>query len=406
MEQPTMWLSDLRLVLPDRVLERGSILVQNGIIADIVEGSAPESATSLQGLTAIPGIIDLHGDMLERDVEPRPGARFPLALGLLELDKRLAASGITTAYAAISFAWRKDDMRSQETATALINTIAERRGDTLVDFKVHARFEVTNPLTAPVLTALLQAGMVDLVSIMDHTPGQGQYGDVDRYVRFMQQWLGIDLDVFEPGMQDKLGERIKQKMLDNVAIPRDWDIVRDVARIAREYDIPLASHDDDLPRKVAEQAEMGVTISEFPINLDSAHEAHRHNMWIIMGAPNAYRKQSTGSNLSALDAIKAGLVDILATDYYPPAMLHAAFQLADEGIMPLHESIKLISQNPADAMHLTDRGQIAIGRSADLVLVEPGQHHRVRATLRQGVPIYSDAHMAKLTARKATYEAL
>jgi alpha-D-ribose 1-methylphosphonate 5-triphosphate diphosphatase len=401
-----MWLSDLRIVLPDRVLENGSILVQNGRIAEIIEGSAPDNAPSLHGLIAIPGIIDLHGDMLERDVEPRPGARFPYELGLLELDKRLAASGITTAYAAISFAWRKDDMRSQETATALINTIAECRNDTLVDFKVHARFEVTNPLTAPVLSALLRERKVDLVSIMDHTPGQGQYGDVDRYVRFMQQWLGVDMDVLEPGMQAKLAERIKQKMLENVAIPRDWDIVRDVARIANEYHIPLASHDDDLPRKVTEQAEIGITISEFPINLESAQEAHRHNMWIIMGAPNAYRKQSTGNNLSALDAIKAGLVDVLATDYYPPAMLHAAFQIADEGIMPLHESIKLISQNPADAMRLADRGRIEVGRSADLVLVEPGQHHRVRATLRQGVPIYSDAHMAKLTTRKASYEAL
>jgi alpha-D-ribose 1-methylphosphonate 5-triphosphate diphosphatase len=203
-----MWLSDLRIVLPDRVIERGSILVQNGIIAEIVDGSAPaavaENAPSLNGLIAIPGIIDLHGDMLERDIEPRPGARFPYALGLLELDKRLAASGITTAYAAISFAWRKDDIRSQENAAALIDTICERRNELLVDFKIHARFEVTNALTAPILSELLRQGKLDLDSIMDHTPGQGQYGDIDRYVRFMQTWLGVDLDVFEPGLQGKL----------------------------------------------------------------------------------------------------------------------------------------------------------------------------------------------------------
>ena len=203
--------------------------------------------------------------------------------------------------------------------------------------------------------------------------------------------------MFEPGLQGKLVERIKQGMLEKAGIPRDWDIVRDVARIAQEYRIPLASHDDDSVQKVFDQAELGVTISEFPINLEAAREAHRHGMWIIMGAPNAYRKQSTGNNLSAMDAIQAGLVDILATDYYPAAPLHAAFQLAEEGVMPLHEAIKLISQNPAEAMHLSDRGQIAVGRSADLVLVEPGVHHRVRATIRQGVPIYWDAHMAKLS---------
>src|SRR5215213_5232788 len=103
-----MWLSDLRLVLPDRVLEQGSICIEDGMITEVIEGAAPESSPSMQGLIAIPGIIDLHGDMLEYDVEPRPGARFPHELGLLELDKRLAASGITTAYAAISFAWKKD----------------------------------------------------------------------------------------------------------------------------------------------------------------------------------------------------------------------------------------------------------------------------------------------------------
>src|SRR5664279_831659 len=189
-----MWLSELRIVLPDRVLETGSICVEDGIITEVIEGSAPDSVPSMQGLIAIPGIIDLHGDMLERDVEPRPGARFPNELGLLELDKRLATSGITTAYAAISFAWKKDDIRSQENATALINTINVRRHDLLVDHKIHARFEVTNPLTAPVLTDLLQKKQVDLVSIMDHTPGQGQYGDIDRYINFVQTWLGVDLD--------------------------------------------------------------------------------------------------------------------------------------------------------------------------------------------------------------------
>ncbi|HVU13244.1 MAG TPA: alpha-D-ribose 1-methylphosphonate 5-triphosphate diphosphatase [Phototrophicaceae bacterium] len=400
-----MWLSDLRLVLPERVLEPGSLRIEDGVIAEVIEGSVP-NAPSLRGLTAIPGIVDLHGDMLERDVEPRPGARFPHDLGLLELDKRLAASGITTAFAAISFAWKENDIRSQENATSLINVINERKHDLLVDMKVHARFEVTNLLTAPVLSELLHGKKVDLVSIMDHTPGQGQYGDINRYINFVQTWIGVDLDVFEPGLQARLVEQIKKRMNEQVQKRRDWEIVRDVARIAREYHIPLASHDDDTVEKVADQAELGVTISEFPINLESAEEAHRHGMMIIMGAPNAYRKQSTGNNLSALDAIKAGLVDILATDYYPPAMLHAAFQLADEGVLPLHESVKLISTNPAKAVNLNDRGTLTVGARADLVLIEPGKHQRVRATLRAGVPIYSDAYMAQALAWKESYAAL
>lgn len=390
-----MWLSDLRITLPDQTLERGSIRIEDEVIVDIIEGSAPEG-TSMAGLTAIPGIIDLHGDMLERDIEPRPSAYFPIELGLLELDKRLAAAGITTAYAAISFAWGRDDIRSQEMAIAMIDTINTVRGDLLVDFKVHARFEVTNPQTAPILEGLLEAGKIDLVSIMDHTPGQGQYNDVDHFFNFMQRWLGVDLDMIDEGLHARFLDQIKSKVVVQAKMPRDWSVVRAVLALAQQHDVPVASHDDDTAQKVAEQAALGVSISEFPVTLEAAEAAKAHEMWVIMGAPNAYRKKSTSNNLSASDAIRAGLLDILATDYYPAAMLHAAFQLADEGVMPLHESVKLISTNAADAMHLHDRGRIAVGQSADLVLVEAGRHHRVRGTIRRGVPIFWDAHMAKL----------
>ncbi len=391
-----MWLNDLRVVLPDQVLEHGSIRIEDGVIAEICAGCAPDSAPSLNGLVAIPGIIDLHGDMLERDVEPRPGARFPIELGLYELDKRLAACGITTAYAAISFAWGRDDIRSQENAIAMIETVNALRDSLLVDFKVHARFEVTNPQTAPILARLLEAGQVDLVSIMDHTPGQGQYKDVDNFFSFMQRWLGVDLDTIETGLHEKFLTQVKAKVRQQAQKPRDWDVVRDVLTLARQHRIPVASHDDDTAAKVSEQAALGVTISEFPVTLEAAQAAHACGLAIIMGAPNAYRKQSTSNNLSAFDAIKAGLVDILATDYYPAAPLHAAFRLADEGVMPLHQSVKLISQNAAAAMGLHDRGRIAPGSSADLVLVENDGFHRVRGTIRRGVPIFWDSHLAKL----------
>src|SRR5262245_27181812 len=111
-----MWLTDLRLILPDRVVERGALHIEHGMIAEIVEGSVGDRGLSLPGLTAMPGIVDLHGDMLERDIEPRPGARFPVELALYELDKRLAAAGITTAFAAVSFAWTQSDLRSQDKA--------------------------------------------------------------------------------------------------------------------------------------------------------------------------------------------------------------------------------------------------------------------------------------------------
>ncbi|MEO0596369.1 MAG: alpha-D-ribose 1-methylphosphonate 5-triphosphate diphosphatase [Chloroflexota bacterium] len=392
-----MWLSDLKIALPDQTLERGSVLIEDGIIVDIIEGEAPIPVPSLNGLTLIPGLIDLHGDMLERDVQPRPSARFPTEIGLLELDKRLAGAGITTAYAAISFAWRNNDLRSQQSATEMIETLNRPNDDTLVDMYVHARFEVTNPDTGPILSDLLERQLIQLVSIMDHTPGQGQYGDIDRYLSFMHKWLGVDIASLGTS-KEEIVAKMKANIMEKAESPRDWSVVEDVIGVALKHGVPIASHDDDTVQKVAEQAEMGVTISEFPVSKEAAQAAKDNGMWVIMGAPNAYRGQSTSNNLSAMDAIADGLVDILATDYYPAAMLHTAFKLYRDDIMPLHESIKLVSTNAADAMQMTDRGQIAKGYSADLVLVhENTKFPQVRGTIRKGQPIYWDSHLADVS---------
>jgi len=392
-----MWLSDLKIVLPDSVLDQGSIRIEDGFIVEIIEGSAPVDAPSLSGLTLVPGLIDLHGDMLERDVLPRPSARFPTEIGLIELDKRLAGCGITTAYAAISFAWKGNDLRTQESATEMIGKVNELNETLLVDMLVHARFEVTNASTAPILKDLLEQNKIQLVSIMDHTPGQGQYADVDRYLKFMEKWVGVSSDALG-SMKDEIMSQVKSNIVAEVEKPRDWDIIEDVIRVARQHSIPVASHDDDTQHKVQRQADMGVTISEFPVSLEAATIAKQNNMQVIMGAPNAFRGQSTSNNLSAMDAIQAGLVDILATDYYPAAMIHTAFKLAYDGIVPLHESIKLVSTNAADAMGLNDRGRIEIGYSADLVIVQENDvFPRVRGTIRRGVPIHWDSHVASLS---------
>src|SRR5688572_2248689 len=189
-----MWLTDLKIVLPDRVMERGAIRIEEGRIAEIAEGDMRGQGLSAIGLTLIPGVVDLHGDMLERDIEPRPNALSPVAMSLYELDKRLAGAGITTAFAAVGFAWHKNDLRTQEKATQLIN---EKRDQLMVDFRVHSRFEITNMDTASILEELLQDRLVDLVSLMDHTPGQGQYSNLERYVDFMEKWLGIPRDLLE-----------------------------------------------------------------------------------------------------------------------------------------------------------------------------------------------------------------
>lgn len=386
-----MWLSDLQIVLPDRVLENGSLRIEAGRIAEIVEGPVSHAKVRAPGLTALPGLIDLHGDMLEREISPRPKANIPIDLALHELDKRLVATGITTAYAAVSFAWhRSDSIRSEARAREIMLTVNELRPHLLADHLVHARFEITNPDAGQVLTALLNDRQVHLVSIMDHTPGQGQYRDIEAYIKFAVEWSKRTGETY-----GKTEEEVRAQVAERQRWPKGWDVVRDVAQIAKRYGVPLASHDDDTVEKVDWVHEIGVTISEFPVTEEAAAEAKRRGLHVAMGAPNALQGRSLSGNLSAADAVAAGLVDTLATDYYPASMLHAMHAFVERGVLPLHQASKIVSENPAAALGLYDRGQLAVDKNADIVLVDLRQRPRVHGVIRNGDPVYWDLYMAR-----------
>jgi alpha-D-ribose 1-methylphosphonate 5-triphosphate diphosphatase len=387
-----VWLVDLQIVLPERTVARGALRIEEGRIADIVEGEGPlRTGTVVQGegLIALPGIIDMHGDMFEIEAEPRPGAHFPLDMALFELDKRLAANGITTAYAAISF-WetlRRGKQRSGERAAHMIGTIHALRDQLLIDLRIHARYEVTTPAVAPLLRDLLDQRQIHLLSLMDHTPGQGQYRDLEQYVAFMADWRNADPQEVERETIVRM-----EKTRQDTTI---WSIAAELVERARAQGLALASHDDDTQAKIELMARLGVTISEFPVRLDAAQAAHARGLAVVMGAPNLLRGGSHTGNLSARAAIEAGLVDLLAADYAPAALLQAPFLLAQMGILPLHEASKLVSQNVADALGLHERGRIAPGYIADLILVEAGPRPRLRGTLRAGLPIYWDGALAQ-----------
>jgi alpha-D-ribose 1-methylphosphonate 5-triphosphate diphosphatase len=381
-----LWLSELRLVLPDRVLESASLRIEGGRVAEVREGPAPHPDLHCAGLTAIPGLVDLHGDMLEREVEPRPGAQLPLEMSLLELDKRLAAAGVTTAYAAISFAEhrQKGQIRTEERARELVQGVAGLRTGLLVDFRVHARFDITNPRAAPVLTELLGEGLVDMVSLNDHTPGQGQYRDLEHYLGFIARWRDQS--------REEVEARLQERLLQARDVPVAWEVVAEVAQLAAQNGLRLASHDDDTPAKVELVHKLGASISEFPVTREAAQEARQRGMAVVMGAPNALRGGSLAGNLSALEALQAGLLDILAADYYPAAMLQAAWTIAARGYLSLPQAIGLVTLNPARAVGLHDRGSLVPGQQADLVLLETSPRLRVVGTLRQGRFIYWAGH--------------
>jgi alpha-D-ribose 1-methylphosphonate 5-triphosphate diphosphatase len=395
-----MWLADLRLVLADRVVPRGALRIENGHIAEVIEGAAPSRASALSGgglLTLIPGLVDLHGDMIEKEVEPRPDAAFPLEVAVPELDSRLAASGVTTAYAGVSFAEAKmlGHLRSEERARGIIEAVARLRSRLRVDLRVHARFEVTNARAEPVLRDLLARGMVGMVSLTDHTPGQGQYRDIEQYIRYQTRALGRD-----PG---KAEAHARARMAEREAAPLAWEVAQGVTELARAQGLPIASHDDDTPEKVRVMQALGTTISEFPVSLEAATEARRLGMATLMGAPNALRGASMTGNITARSLLEVGLLDALAADYHQGAMLPAVLGWVRDGLLPLQDAIALVTRRPAWAAGLADRGEIAPGQRADLALLDLAEDGtaRILAVWRGGQMIHSDGWSGPMAVAEA-----
>lgn len=384
-----MWLSNFRIVLADRVIENGALKIEDGTIAEISETPVSNAEVHGHGLLLMPGMIDMHGDMIEREIEPRPGVRMPMEMGLRDLDMKLATAGITTAYASLSFAPGSTygHMRSYDFTSEMIRAVVAARPNLLIDHRVHARFEVTFPAALSVVRELVGEGSVDLVSLCDHTPGQGQYRNLDLQAASLSKNKGISLEAAAEQLQQRIRDR-KETAGDMTAT------LRAITQYCALHGVPVASHDDDTVEKVELMDQLGANISEFPVTLEAAQEAHKRGMLNAMGAPNALRGQSYSGNLSARQAHEAGVLDLLAADYHPSAMLPASLVLAKTDPNGLAGAARLVSLNPARALGLEDRGEIRVGLRADLLVASDTGFGCVHATLSRGRPVHSDGTLA------------
>ncbi len=385
-----MWLSEFEIVLRDRVIPNGAIRIENGRIAEIRDEPVDNADISGGGRLLLPGFIDMHGDMVEKEVEPRLGVHVPMQIGIAELDKKLASCGVTTAYAALSFigaSITSGVARSEEHTSAIIDTIAGMKDHLLVDHRIHARFEVTFTPAIAMLQKLMDAGRLHLISLMDHTPGQGQYRDVELYIARIAKERGMSV----AQASDVVGHRMAGREGQGDVL----NALQDLSARARANGVALASHDDDTLEKVELVHGLGATLSEFPVTLEAAQEARRLGMHTVMGAPNALRGQSYSGNLSARQAYEAGLLDMLASDYHPASILPAVLGLSELRDGGLVTAAALTSTNPATALGLADRGAIEPGLLADLVVADRRPVARVRATFRAGRVIYSDGTLGR-----------
>jgi len=353
-------IGNARVVLADSIVE-GWVAARDGLIVEVGRGPAPRGSLDAEGDLVIPGLIELHTDHLETHLRPRPKVHWPERSAILSFDAQIAASGITTVFDCIR-AGRDDDYSPivNEISIVIDGIRMAAAGDLLrAEHLVHLRCEVTaDDVLDDAMKAMDQR--VDLISLMDHTPGARQFTNLEAWRTYYGGKSGrsqADLD----------------KLIDikHASHARNYDRHRrTLVSLARERGIVLASHDDATRAHVDESIADKVAIAEFPTTAEAARLSHEAGIDVLMGAPNVVRGGSHSGNVAAEALARAGHLDILSSDYVPASLLLGAFELARriEGY-GLARALRTVTLNPARAANLTDRGEIAEGKRADLVRV-------------------------------------
>jgi alpha-D-ribose 1-methylphosphonate 5-triphosphate diphosphatase len=353
-------LTNAVLVLRDQVLA-GTIVLRGARIAEIQPGrSQAPGAIDLGGDYVIPGVVDLHTDNLERQVQPRSLARWPSRSAMVTHDAQCAAAGITTVLDALclgDLGFDQERLRTFQDGVVDLDALTEA-GLLKSDHYLHLRCEIPALDTLDLLDPVADHPLVRMVSLMDHSPGFGQYADVDFY-RELRRRTGLD--------DDEVARSIEKLRLQRLRV-RDPNRRALLNRVSGTT-IALASHDDRTVEEIAENAADGIRISEFPVTMAAALAAKQAGMRVIAGAPNVVRGGSHNGNVSASALVEAGAVDALASDYVPSSLVEAAFQIARDGRINLPDAIAMVSDHPAHMAGLTDRGRLQTGMRADLVRV-------------------------------------
>jgi alpha-D-ribose 1-methylphosphonate 5-triphosphate diphosphatase len=357
-------IKNARVVTPHEVLDNTSILIEHGIITLIAGNIDERYATNIidaGGDMVMPGIIDIHTDAMDAEIVPRSGADIPIAIAFRELERKMSGCGFTTVYHSMHLGYDSAELhsRSKYSRDEVFQTVYNAsKGSTLINNKIHLRFELSGVKAYEACFSLMDKGFVDLLSVMDHTPGQGQITR-EQAVQFFMKMGNTETEALK---------MIDEKLTQPIIAGEKLEIL---IQHAQKLRIPVASHDDDTVEKVNYMHGLGVNICEFPITMETALHAGKLGMHVVGGASNVLRGGSLSGNLNMKEAILKGAVDSLCSDYYPPAILHAIFKLYDEDHMPLHEAVNMATLNPARAAGISDyTGSIETGKDADLVIVK------------------------------------
>ncbi|MEZ8057849.1 alpha-D-ribose 1-methylphosphonate 5-triphosphate diphosphatase [Vibrio splendidus] len=377
-----MIITNVNLVLENEVV-RGSVELRDGVIANMSDSTSQlPSAFDGENGFLMPGLIELHTDNLEKYFTPRPKVNWPPLSAMSAHDTQLIGSGITTVLDAVALGDYRDGNR-QENLDQFINTVAEsqKRGLTRAEHRIHLRCEVPHSTTVGLFERYVNMPEVQLVSVMDHAPGQRQFVNLDKYRTYYQgkyNMTDAEMAVYEK---------------DQVAQSERWSKQNrdEITRQCRDLNIPTASHDDATSAHVTESKELGMVIAEFPTTVGAAQRSHELGLKVMMGAPNVIRGGSHSGNVAAHELASLGVLDILSSDYYPVSLLDAVFTLVNDerNNLDVAQAVQLATLNPAQALGLHDRGVIAEGKRADLVLAHRlDDHQLVSRVWREGKKVF------------------
>lgn len=358
-----------KIVTNDRILNKKILIIKDNRIAGIVEEDA---LSDYRGCTIIdaddgyimPGLIDIHSDVIETSIVPRKGLIFDYSLALTELDKQLMNQGITTMYHSVSIANSTICNRNRTLSVPQmleIGNVIYNTPNLLINHRFHARLELNTPEAVDILIKMMQDGKVHELSLMDHTPGQGQYSDMDMFRKEIQKQYG---NISFEKQEEIISACQKKDKLTN-------NMIQKLVNTASERNISIAYHDVESDQQLIWMKNNKISICEFPLNLSIAKKAIEQGMYCIVGAPNIIKEKSHNNNLSAIKAIRSKAANIVCSDYYSCGLLYALFQLAFKHGISLPEAISLATLNPAKALNISEcRGSISPGKFADIIIVK------------------------------------
>jgi alpha-D-ribose 1-methylphosphonate 5-triphosphate diphosphatase len=355
-------------------MERTDVGCGGGVIESIDNGGRGDIEIDATDALVLPGLVDIHGDGFERTVMPRMGVFVEVAAAVAETRSHVLAAGITTAYVSVTDGW-EPGLRSRATLRSLVEVLAtdaasDRSGPNL---RLHVRHERCNTDDIDELAGWIADGSITMLSYNDHTPGG--IAMVEGITELQIQRSGVDREELQARQAAAVSRR-----------ERGLAQEERLARVAHDAAIPTASHDASSDTDLRRDLALGVDIAEFPLSIELARRYRDAGISILLGAPNLVRGRSHLGNLSVRDAWDAGVADLICSDYHYQSLLHAPFVLTALGVS-LHDAWHPVSRGPAEAVGLHDRGTIAPGAGADLIVVEPpvdGRPARVRAVVVDG----------------------